>query len=127
MPSAHATRSATTLPRDLADFQRERHVLGNRHMRPDRVGLEHHADVADVGRRHDAAAGRRDRLARDSDLAAVGVLEAGNAPQGRRLAATRGAEQRHELALRDLERDVRDDLVGAVDLDQAFDRDAHGV
>ncbi len=83
---------------ETRDLQRERDVLKHRHVRPDRIALEHHADIAFVrcneggriGRRHDAAA--------DRDRAAVGALQAGETTQRRRLAAAARAEQREELA-----------------------------
>ena len=47
----------------------------------------------------DAALGRGDGLAADADLAAVRPLQAGDAAQGRGLAAAGRAQQRHEFAL----------------------------
>ena len=52
-----------------ADRRRSRTV----HMRPDRVGLEHHADIALVGRHLHAALGIGHDLAADRDRAAVGL------------------------------------------------------
>ena len=94
------------LARHLATAQRELQVLPHGHVRVERVVLEDHRDVA-VLRRHvgDVPPG-------DRDLAGRGRLEAGDQPQQRRLAAARGPEQDHELALAAGERDVvdRDDL-----------------
>ena len=54
-----------------------------------------------------------DLLLADRDLAGGDLLEPGDHPQDRRLAAARGADEHHELAVADLQRDVvdRDDLV----------------
>jgi hypothetical protein len=109
--------------------QREGHVLEGRHVRPDGVGLEHHPDVATV-RGHEPRPGR-DRLAGQADAAGVGPLEAGDAPQGGRLPAARGAEQRVELALLDREGHVPDgvDVVPPVGehLAQAVDDEGVGA
>ena len=41
----------------LGDLQAEGHVLRDRHVREERIGLEHHADIALVGAQaHDVAA-----------------------------------------------------------------------
>jgi hypothetical protein len=62
------------------------------------VALEDGVDLAAVWRR-----GRHVDVV-EQDLSLVGALEAGDQPQGRRLAATRGAKQREELTR--LDRDV---------------------
>ena len=74
-------------------------------MREERVLLEDRVHVALVGRR------ARDVVAADQDLALVGLLEAGDHPQRRRLAAAARPEQREELALVDaqVERVHRDE------------------
>ncbi len=54
-------------------------------------------------------------LAVDADRPAVGVFEAGDHAQRRRLAAARRAEERDELALVDRDVEVLDDLIGAED------------
>ncbi len=66
-------------------------VLGHRHVREERVVLEDRVDVALVG--SDAL----HVLARDPDVALVGLLEPGQHAQGRRLAAPARTEQRQEL------------------------------
>ena len=58
--------------------------------------------------------GSRDVLAADTDAAAVGMVEAGDQPQQRRLAAAGGAEKREELARPDVEVDVLEHVVVAV-------------
>ncbi len=103
-------------PRRADHAQREADVLGDRHVRVERVALEHHGDVAIAGLE------ARDVAAVDRDRAAVGLLEAGDDPQRRRLARARGAQQREELARLDvevqaLERDDR--TMGLDDVAQA--------
>ena len=56
-----------------AAFERIGDVLDHRHVRPDRVGLEHHAEIALV-RRHEHAGGDVDHCAvADRDASAVGL------------------------------------------------------
>jgi hypothetical protein len=81
-------------------LQPERDVVVDRHVREERVLLEHHVDRAAV--RED----RRHVVALEQDAPLVGDLEAGDHPQRRRLAAAARAEQREELAFADRERDV---------------------
>jgi hypothetical protein len=75
-------------------------------VRPDRVGLKHHAEIALVGRDENAAAARIDDAAGDLDLARGRPLQAGDRAERRGLAAARRPEQREQLALRHFERDV---------------------
>src|SRR6187397_864855 len=63
-------------------------VLGDGHVREQRVVLEHGVHVAPVGRH------ARDGLAGEVDLARGRLLEARDHAQGRRLAAARWAEER---------------------------------
>ncbi|MNT10347.1 hypothetical protein D3C72_1451730 [compost metagenome] len=81
----------------LVHFQPEGHVLGHRHVRKQRIALEHHAGVALVNRQpgHVGVA--------DKDAAGRGGDEAGDHAQGRRLAAAAGAQERDQLAFRDLQ------------------------
>ena len=68
------------------------------------------------------------RLAVDQDVAAVDVLEAGDGPQGRGLAAARRPQQHDELAMPDLQVELADDVVVAeVLLDVSEDDVGHGV
>ena len=84
----------------FADLQRKGGVLEHRHVRPDRVGLEHHAEAAPVGR-HEDAFERDEKTTRavDRDLAGARPLEARDRAQRRGLAAAARAEQREELPL----------------------------
>src|SRR5205085_104275 len=70
-------------------------VLLHAHVREERVVLEDGVDIA-LGRRH-----ARDVDAAELHAAAVGLLEASDHAQRRRLAGAGWAEQREELAFRD--------------------------
>ena len=78
----------------LLRFEREGDVVGDGHMRVERVALEDHRDLAGAGGKpgHDPAA--------DQDIAAGRRFEPADHPQQRRLAAPRGTEQDEELAIR---------------------------
>ena len=65
-------------------------------------------------------------LAADPDLAGIGLVEAGDQPQQRGLAAAGGAEKGEELARLDGEVDVLEDVVGAVGQVDVFDVDGDG-
>jgi len=78
-------------------LQCEAHVLAHGHVRVEGVVLEDHRDVA-VFRRAVVHL-----LAADLQLAFGDVLEPGDHPQRGRLAAARGADEDHELAVADLE------------------------
>ncbi len=88
----------------LAHLQREGDVVEDRHVRPDGVGLEHHAEAALVGRDVDRAdavtlaenSGRSPTVMRPES----GLLQAGDRAQRRGLAAAGRAEQGEHLALR---------------------------
>ena len=58
------TRASISAFGSLADLQRIADVLGHRHVRIERVGLEHHGDVAVLGQRRRSRRGRRSRSAR---------------------------------------------------------------
>ena len=62
----------------------------------------------------------------EPDLAVVGVIEAGDQPQQRRLAAARRTEEGEQLALLDREADPVDDGERPEPLGQVRNRDAHG-
>ena len=110
----------------FADFQRIGHVLAHRHVRPDRIALEHHADVALLRRQEDALGlGCVDEPA-DADAAAVDAVQAGDAHQRRGLAATGGAEQGEELAARNAKRNIVHRPVVAEPFDQALHLDVAG-
>jgi hypothetical protein len=88
----------------LCDHQRERHVVANGHVRIERVVLEHHRDVALLRRL------AIDHGVADRHFAAGDLLEAGDHPQERRLAASRRSDQHAELAVADLDIDAADHM-----------------
>ena len=88
--------------RHAFDLQPVADVLGDRHVREERVVLEDGVDVARVGRL------LRDVGAAEGDAARVGLLEAGDHTQRRRLSGARRAEEREEFAVGDVQIDVGD-------------------
>ncbi len=97
-------------PARSLDAQRIRHVLEHVQVRPDRVGLEHHANRAVVHLDEDAARRVGHDAPADRDGPGVGVFEAGDAAQRRGLAAAAGTEQGIALAVGDIEADAIDDV-----------------
>ena len=91
MSSASATRGRDLAARHPVRLQPERDVVGDPHVREQRVGLQHHADAA-LGRRQvgDVAAGQPDGAGRRPD-------EPGERVERGRLARPAGPEQRHRL------------------------------
>jgi hypothetical protein len=88
MPAAWPTRSSGGVgPGRLGQGQRKGHVVAHRHVRVQRVVLEHHRDVALLGRR------RVDQASPMQDLALGDVLQPGHHAQQRALAAAAGADQ----------------------------------
>ena len=101
-------------------------MLSNtRHVRIQRVVLEHHRDVA-LGRLEVV-----DDAAADRDLAAGDLLQPGDHAQQRALAAAGRPDDDDELAVGDLGVDAVDHLIGlravAVGLDDVADRDGTHV
>jgi hypothetical protein len=92
----HPGRAPRPVPASLAEA--EAHVLRHRQVREQRVGLEHQVDRPAVRRLGG------DVAAVDADAPAVGLLEAGQDPQQRRLAAARRPQQREDLAAGQTER-----------------------
>ena len=86
--------------RALADAQSEGDVLAHGHVLEGRVVLEDEADPAPLGGHGGGV------LAGDDDAPRVGLLEAGDDAQQRRLPGAAGPEQRRERAVLHLERDV---------------------
>ena len=82
---------------NLPQLEPERHVLEDRHVRIERVVLEHHGDVAILRRQV------VDHLAADRDVAGSDFLEARDHAQRRALAAAGRADQHDELVVRDVE------------------------
>ncbi len=110
----------------VADLQRKGRVLKHVHVRPDGVGLEHHAEAAPVGRDEDVPGRGIDHAIADADLARPRPLQARDRAQRRGLAAAAGPQQREQLPLRHFESDVLrslDDLAALVGVfgEQPFD------
>ena len=92
----HLLRPRTPIPaRDPPLLQAVRDVVEHREVREERVRLEDRVDGPPVGRQ------ARDVAAVDQHDAGVRPLEAGDQPEGRRLAAAGRPEQRQELAFDD--------------------------
>ena len=90
--------------RHLPELEPVGEVVPHRHVRVERVVLEDHRDVALLGR----LVG--DVQVADVDVSHGDVLEAGDHPQQRRLAAAGGADEDDELAEPDVEADAVDGL-----------------
>ena len=88
------------VPRHLAHLEPEREVVADGHLRVERVVLEDHGDVA-TARRHVV-----DDVVADPDVPSGEPLEAGQQPQRGRLAGAGGADEHHELAVGNLEREL---------------------
>ncbi len=86
--------------RHAGDLQPEGDVLRDGQVRKQRVGLEHHADIALVRLQPG------DVLAADDDGAGGRLLEAGDHAQHGGLAAARRAEEGDELAARDIQVEI---------------------
>jgi len=84
----------------------EGHVVDGVHVGKERVALEDHAHVALLGRSACQV------LAVDEHVTGVEGLEASEHPKSRRLPATRGAEERHQLARSDVEAEAVERLGG---------------
>jgi len=90
------------LERGALHLQREAHVVGDRHVRVQRVVLEHHRDVPLLRRTV------RDVAVADVDRTLVDLFEAGEHPERGGLTTTRRADEHHELAVLDLEVELVD-------------------
>ena len=99
---------ADLVPLELPHLEAEGHVVEDAHMRVERVVLEHHRDVA-IHRREVVHA-----LRPDPDVAGRDLLEAGDHPQRRGLAAARRPDEDHELPVADVEVHVLHGMDGAV-------------
>ena len=103
--------------RQLPHLQREGEVLEDRLLRIERVVLEHHRDVPVLGIEV------VDHAVADEDVAARHRDQPGDEVERRRLAAARRADQRHELAVLDGERDVVHGIDRPVVLDDVVEDD----
>ena len=99
---------ARRLARELgAHAERKADIVGDGHVGEQRIGLEYHADIALV-RRHVG-----DRALVEQDVAGIGREKAGDQVERGGLAGAARAQQRHEGAGRNVERDLIDRLGGA--------------
>ena len=114
--SAVSTRSRRSRLRQRREQQRQLHVLEGVEHRHQVVELEDEAHVGGAPVGELAFAQPRDVLAVHEQRAGVGLVDAGDEVEQRRLARARRTHQRDEVALGDVERDVaqhRHDLVAA--------------
>ena len=94
-----------SLQRLCVNVIREGHVLEHRHVREERVGLEHHRDAPLFGRQVvDAAPADLQRTRGD-------LFQPGDQAQQRRFAAAGRADENDEFAVLDADVDALDDLV----------------
>ena len=93
------------LPLDLrqpGDLQSEFDITPHGHVRPERIGLENHAELA-VFRRQ-AESGIGDGQIIEQDFAVIRTFQSGNDPEQRSFPATRRTQQRKECTIRNRER-----------------------
>ena len=90
---------------DAGDLQGEAHVVGDRHVRIERVVLEDHRHVAVLGREVG------DVPVTDPDLALVDLFETGEHAQGGGLATAGGADDDEELTVFDVDVELVDGRV----------------
>ena len=83
----------------LGHQQRKAHVFGDGLVRIERIGLEHHGNVAVL--RHDVI----DHAAADPDFARDDRFQTGDHAQQRGLAAAGGADEHDEFAILDIDID----------------------
>jgi hypothetical protein len=96
-------------------FQRKRDVLPHRHVGVEGIGLEHHRQVAGLGRQRVHAAGT------DADLPRVGAFQPRQDAQEGGLTAAGRAEDGEELAFRRFERNAAQHLGRAEPLADAHE------
>ena len=101
----------------LARLHAEGDVLLDGHRRVERVGLEHHGDVAVLG------CHRVDQPPADANLAGGDAFEPGDHREQGGLAAAGGTDESNELAVARLQVDALEDLQGTVVLVNAGDVD----
>src|ERR1700693_3086243 len=73
----------------LADLEREAHIAGHGHMRPERIRLEDNAEVAPLRRAVDPRSTVVKGLVPAGDAAGIRILESGDRHQRRRFPAAR--------------------------------------
>lgn len=102
---------------DVGELEAEGHVLRHRHVRVERVGLEHHA--------HRTVLGRQvvDALVADVQIARGDVLQPGDQSQQRGLAAAGWTDEDDELTVLDIQVDMPGDRRTVVTLADVAQRD----
>ncbi|EMS96965.1 phenol hydroxylase [Agrobacterium tumefaciens str. Cherry 2E-2-2] len=95
---------AIFLTRNTAHLQGITGIVGNRHMRPQRIGLEHHRHVAPLRRHHAAGIGQHPLAEQDGTVGRL--FETGDHAQHRRFAAAGGPEQSEKTAVTHGERHI---------------------
>ena len=107
-------------------------IVEHGHVRPQRVALEHHPDIAVLGIAMNFAFDRGDDFSVDADFARIRPLQARKAAQHRRLTATGRSEQGDEFPLRDRKAHITYRRLGAeifsdtVELDHGMAAHVHG-
>jgi hypothetical protein len=81
-------------------------ILRDGKMRPDRIGLKHHADAALFRVLRNAPAAGKNQIAVERNFAGVRFLQTRHAAQKRRLARTARSQHDEELSLADFEIDA---------------------
>ncbi len=126
-PIKHVAGALLALGRgNAADAQRIGDVLLHRHMRPQRIGLEHIADIALLGGHVDGFRGRIDDVVTEADFAAGWLVQPADEVEQRGLAATARSQQRGERAGRHCEADAVEHGDGAVGLAEIAQVDCSG-
>ena len=96
--------------------------MKNVHVRPDRVGLKHHADFALLGGNKDTRHRRIDHASADLYFPSVWPFQAGDASERGRLTATAGSQKNAEITLGNFQinffQRVDDPLLGVKSLAQ---------
>src|SRR5262245_13357581 len=80
-------------------------IFGDGHVRPDRVGLKHHADFPLLRRKATSRTGGKDGSVIESDTPCIGLLQSRDAAHQRGLPRTAGSQQDKELFFTDLKID----------------------
>jgi len=89
---------------DSPQLERIGDIVEHGHVRPDRVRLKDHAEIAPVRWHEEPARRRGDQTPAQRDLAGIRMLEPGHEAKGGGLAAAARPEQGEHLAPPDLER-----------------------
>src|SRR4030095_15779502 len=81
-------------------------VFGDRHMRPDRVGLKNHADLPPLLRNVISRTGRKEGFAVENNIPCIGFLQSRDAAHQRGFPRTARSQQDEELFFADLKIDA---------------------